>query len=61
MAYLPARITAVATKGEFPREQIIHAEMEEDDIALRAIPEVDGSVDAQVHIAIDGGIVMADK
>jgi hypothetical protein len=35
--------------------------MEEDDIALRAIPEVDGSVDAQVHIAVDGGIVMADK
>jgi hypothetical protein len=35
--------------------------MEEDDIPLRAIPEVDGSVDAQVHIAVDGGIVMADK
>jgi hypothetical protein len=61
MTYLPPRVTAVATKGEFPPEEIIHAEMEEDDIPLRAIPEMDGSVDAQVHIAVDGGIVMADK
>jgi hypothetical protein len=35
--------------------------MEEDDITLRAIAEVDGSVDAQVHIAVNGRIVMADK
>lgn len=35
--------------------------MEEDDVALGAVTEVDGRVDAQVHVAVNGCIVVADE
>lgn len=35
--------------------------MEEDDVALGPVAEVDGRVDAQVHVAVNGCIVVADE
>lgn len=61
MTYFSSGVAAVATEGEFAGEEIVHAEVEEDDIALGAVAEVDWGVDAQVHVSVDGCVVMADE
>jgi hypothetical protein len=60
MAYLAAGIAAVATEREFSGEEIVHAEMEEGDVALGPFADVDWGVDTQVHVSVDGCVVMAD-
>jgi hypothetical protein len=60
MAYLATGVAAVATEREFSREEVVHAEMEEDDVALGTIADVDWGVHAQVHVSVDGCVVMAD-
>lgn len=61
MAYLASGIAAVAAEGEFPREELMHAQMEESDIAVGAVAHVDWSVDAQIHVSVHGRIIMADE
>lgn len=61
MTYFAAGVSAVATEGEFAGEEIVHAEMEEDDVALRAVADMDWGVDAQIHVSVDSCVVMADE
>lgn len=60
VTYFPAGVAAVATEREFAGEEIIHAEVEEDDIALGAVAQVDWGVDAQIHVSVDGCVVVAN-
>jgi hypothetical protein len=60
MTYLAAGVAAVAAEGEFAGKEIVHPEMEEDDVALSAVADVDWGVNTQVHVSVDGGVVMAD-
>lgn len=61
ITHLAPRVPAVSPERELTREEVIHAQVEEDDVALGAVTEVDGRVDAQVHIAVNGCIVVTDK
>lgn len=60
MADFAARIPAVPTKGELAGAQIMHAQMEQGVILFFMMAFLDLSVDAQIHVTIDGGVVMAD-
>lgn len=61
MAHLAPRVPAVPPERELPREEVVHAQVEENDVALRAVTEVDGRIDAQVHVSVDGCIVVTDE
>lgn len=60
MADLPTRISAVSAQRKFASAQIVHAQMEERVGLLLPCVLFDLGVDTQVHVPVNGGVVMAD-
>ena len=61
VAHLAAGVAAVAAEGALAGEEVVHAEVEEDDVLLVAVAAGDDCVDAEVHVAVYGGVVVADE
>jgi hypothetical protein len=59
--YLAAGVAAVSSKGDLSGEEVVHAEVEEGYVLLITASAWDDGVDTQIHVAVDGGIVMSDQ
>jgi hypothetical protein len=61
VADFAAGVATVSAEGTFAGKKVVHAEVEEDDVLLVAVAAGDDGVDAEVHVAVDGGVVVADE
>lgn len=60
VADFAAGVAAVAAEGELAGAEVVHAEVEEGVVLFLAVVLLDLGVDAEVHVSVDGGVVMAD-